>query len=77
MNLHTDTTLRGTAVICRACHGVGWVWRALVHTSTTTYSYTEWLPAEAELSCQPCEACCGSGREHCCDGLREQPEAPT
>jgi hypothetical protein len=45
---------------CQACRGVGLV-EALVKP---------WL-----LDVIPCPECGGSGWEHCCEGLREQPSA--
>jgi hypothetical protein len=47
---------------CRVCRGVGWG--------------KVWLPPGMgrDLWCShPCPECGGSGIEHCCEGLREQP----
>jgi hypothetical protein len=47
---------------CQACRGIGLV-EMLVRS---------WL-----LDVVPCPECGGSGWEHCCEGLREQPSSNT
>jgi hypothetical protein len=53
---------------CQACRGLGYRW--LPPRQFWVSAIT--LPQAWE----PCPECDGSGLEHCCEGLREQPHHP-
>lgn len=50
---------------CEPCQGTGHVldyaipWKMAMHSKPAT---------------KPCDACGGTGQQHCCDGLRAQPD---
>lgn len=45
---------------CEKCHGTGFI--------------PIWEDGLDILVRYPCEECGGTGKSHCCDGLKEQPE---
>lgn len=50
-------------MICETCHGTG------------RQYYFPLIPLDGRSApWHPCPTCGGCARQHCCDGLREQPE---
>jgi len=54
---------------CEKCHGTGMV-VGLTPDGITADGEDCWCYLI------PCEECGGTGKSHCCDGLKEQPEKP-
>lgn len=59
-------------MICETCHGLGVVW-GVDHLPVTPEITGTRTPIPFPF-CEPCPDCGGSGRAHCCEGLREQPD---
>ena len=54
---------------CEKCHGTGYIGRS----QSTEHMYV-WPKLAMRITC---EECGGTGKSHCCDGLKEQPEPDT
>ena len=57
---------------CEKCHGTGFIWGPSCEHKFPDGT----VIATADLVKKPCEECGGTGKSHCCDGLKEQPEKP-
>jgi len=54
--------------LCERCYGNG-----QIHVRLTDILETAGCSKQSMLGVMVCPECNGSGTQHCCDGLREQP----
>lgn len=52
-------------MICEPCHGTGRIFKRARRPRNGIRPVEDW----------PCSSCNGTGFDHCCDGLRAQPES--